>query len=403
MRCRTWCFPPAFLARLAASVGTPALRSTRARMPVPQFCLPVLLILLVLSPLYAAERWKMQFYYNKDQSNLDIRDLKCPSAQRCIAAGVLIERNDHERGSVLVTSDGGKQWSFIDFKDRPLSMFFLNESVGWIAAEHGVWETEESGRAWKKVEGLKKGILRVYFINRSHGYAIGFPNALYETTDGGKTWPRLRAASDVTLAKSEGISYDCIDFLGNHGLILGRVIGPGSERIPVWMDPQQGARRRAPKSMVVGLETFDGGKTWKPATGSAYGILAEMKLAGDGLAVLLFQYKDNFSVPSDVVKVKFGSKPPESVFSEQDRAVTDFLMLPGETFVAAVATPGNSNQVPIPGKLKILRSTNLKVFAEMETDYRAVAQRAVLAAADAHHIWVATDTGMILNLVETQN
>jgi hypothetical protein len=59
----------------------------------------------------AAERWKMQFYYNKDQSILDIRDLQCPSAQRCIAAGVVIEKNDHEKGTVLVTSDGGKQWS----------------------------------------------------------------------------------------------------------------------------------------------------------------------------------------------------------------------------------------------------------------------------------------------------
>src|ERR1700704_3227867 len=161
---------------------------------------------LLLSSLFhidAAERWKMQFYYNKDQSLLDIRDLQCPSVQRCIAAGAIVEKNDHEKGTVLVTNDGGKQWSFVEFKDRPLSMFFLNESVGWIAAEHGVWETEESGRTWKKVEGLKKGIQRIYFTNRSNGYAIGYPNALYQTTDGGKTWPRLAVAPDMELAKSE--------------------------------------------------------------------------------------------------------------------------------------------------------------------------------------------------------
>src|SRR5260370_38905759 len=107
---------------------------------------PLLLPLFLSSPLpsNAAERWKMQFYYNKDQSILDIRDLQCPSAQRCIAAGVIVEKNDRQKGSVLVTSDGGKQWAFVDFRDRPLSMFFLNESVGWIAAEHGVWETDES-------------------------------------------------------------------------------------------------------------------------------------------------------------------------------------------------------------------------------------------------------------------
>src|SRR6266852_1494809 len=216
MRCRTWCFPRMLLVRLAAS----GMHCSRLRKVSGS---ALLLSLFLSSPLLssAAERWKMQFYYNKDQSILDIRGLQCPSVQRCIAAGVIVERNDHEKGSVLVTSDGGKQWSFVDFKDRPLSMFFLNESTGWIVAEHSVWETDESGRTWKRVEGLKKGIQRVYFINRSHGYAIGFPNALYETTDGGKTWPKMAATSDVTLAKSEAISYDCIDFLGDHGLILG--------------------------------------------------------------------------------------------------------------------------------------------------------------------------------------
>src|SRR5258706_534291 len=268
-----------------------------------------LLLPLILSsplPCSGAERWKMQFYYNKDQSILDLRDLQCPSVQRCIAAGVIIEKNDHERGSVLVTSDGGKQWSFVDFRDRPLSMFFLNESVGWIAAEHGVWETDESGRTWKKVEVLKKGIQRIYFIDRSHGYAIGFPNALYETTDGGKTWPRLAATSDVTLAKSEAASYDCIDFLGDHGLILGSVIGPDADRFPAWMDPLQGSRRRERKSLVVGLETYDRGKNWKSTSASAYGNLTEMKLVKDGFLLLLFQYKDSYTVPSDLVKDKFG-------------------------------------------------------------------------------------------------
>jgi hypothetical protein len=399
MRCRTWCFLPAFLARPAASV----MHFSR----FPKMFRPVLLLLLFLSSSVrsrGAERWKMQFYYNKDQANFDIRDLQCPSVQRCIAAGALIEKNEHEKGSVLVTSDGGKQWTFVDFKDRPLSMFFLNESVGWIAAERGVWETDESGRSWKKVDGLKKGIQRIFFVNRSHGYAIGYPNALYETTDGGKTWPKLPATSDVVLAKAESISYECIDFLGDHGLILGRVIGRMDfNRIPAWMDAEPGMRRRG-KSIVVSLETFDGGRTWKSTTHSSYGIPSEMKLTADAFAMVLLEYTQTYNVPSDLVKVKFAVKAAASVFSEHDRAVTDFQMLPnGEAFLAAVATPGNSNQVPVPGKLKILRSKNLKLWIEMDADYRAIAQRAVISAADAHHIWVATDTGMILNLVETKN
>jgi hypothetical protein len=36
----------------------------------------------------------------------------------------------------------------------------------------------------------------------------------------------------------------------------------------------------------------------------------------------------------------------------------------------------------------------------MDVDYRAAAQRAILAAVDARHAWLATDTGMILSLVD---
>ena len=67
--------------------------------------------------------------------------------------------------------------------------------------------------------------------------------------------------------------------------------------------------------------------------------------------------------------------------------------------LVAAEPPGNSPQVPIPGKLKILESRNLKVWEEMDVDYRAVAQSAVIAVADPRHIWVATDTGAILGLV----
>ena len=68
------------------------------------------------------------------------------------------------------------------------------------------------------------------------------------------------------------------------------------------------------------------------------------------------------------------------IFAEKDRAVTDIATLPdGGALLATIEPPGSSNQVPIPGKLKMLRSANLKVWEEMNVDYRAVAQRATIA------------------------
>ena len=56
------------------------------------------------------------------------------------------------------------------------------------------------------------------------------------------------------------------------------------------------------------------------------------------------------------------------------------------------------NWGPVPGKLKVLKSKDLKTWADMEVDYRAVGSNAVLAVVDETHAWIATDTGMILRL-----
>ena len=54
---------------------------------------------------------------------------------------------------------------------------------------------------------------------------------------------------------------------------------------------------------------------------------------------------------------------------------------------------------PIPGKLKVLQSSDLEKWTEMTVDYRAVAHSAIIAGPDENHLWIATDTGMILRLV----
>ena len=58
------------------------------------------------------------------------------------------------------------------------------------------------------------------------------------------------------------------------------------------------------------------------------------------------------------------------------------------------------SEVPIPSKLRMMSSKGLETWLPESADYRAVAMRPTLAAADAHNVWVATDTGMILKRVE---
>jgi hypothetical protein len=357
------------------------------------------LVLLLALPglLAAAERWKIQFFYDKADSGLTIQDLKCPSTSHCVAVGSVEDRKGHAKGALISTRDGGQHWGLTDISDEPISLFFLNDSLGWMATPRGVWSSSDGGQTWKKVEGLKKGILEVYFLNPLHGYAIGFPKAVYETANGGKSWTKL-AAADKPQTGVENVVYECISFQGQNGIIAGNATPLGADETPAWLNPKEVRLHRERKSTLIVLETKDGGANWEPFTASAYGEISQLLIAKEAFVIALFEYHNYYALPSRVYKGKFGTSM-DVIFGERDRAVTDIALLQdGGALIAAVEPPGSSNQVPVPGKLKMLRSANLKVWEEMDVDYRAVAQRAILSAPDADHAWVATDTGMILTL-----
>jgi hypothetical protein len=344
--------------------------------------------------------WKIQFSYQKLDSFLEIRDLTCPSVQRCIAAGVISEKNGHQQGVVVLTSDGGKQWSVEDVKEHPLSLFFLDDSRGWMVTDHGIWSTAESGRTWTKLEAAK-GAVRVHFLDPSHGFAIGFPKMVYETADGGKKWNKL-AAAEQPPTDAKGTVYDCIAFSGQHGVIVGNVV-EADDHAPIWLHQELARYRTEHQTKVAILETFDAGKKWEASTLPIVGSLSQLKFAKDGSAIILVEYTNYFTLPSSVYKTRLRQGGAQTIFEERDRAVTDLAQLPdGTAILASIEPPGSSNQVPIPGKLKMFESANLKVWREMDIDYRAVAQRAILAAVDSRHAWVATDTGMILSLVDAK-
>ena len=141
-----------------------------------------------------------------------------------------------------------------------------------------------------------KDIVRVYFLDPSHGYAIGFPKAVYETTDGGKKWIKLAAASQPTSDPKHTV-YDCIAFRGQHGIILGVV-----ERDQFGAGAAVAVRAAPAESTTVILETLDGGKTWQSSTKTNLGEITQVNLSKEGTIVLLVEYRDNYTLPSSVVE-----------------------------------------------------------------------------------------------------
>jgi hypothetical protein len=165
------------------------------------------------------------------------------------------------------------------------------------------------------------------------------------------------------------------------------------------MDPEGARQRRQLPSLALLLETLDGGKTWKPSTSSILGRIMRYYANAVGKGLVLVEYQNGFDWPSEIYHADNQTQKMVSSFKAKDRVITDIALQPNGTAYAAGMQPsGAVARLPIPGKVVILRSTDLKNWHEMEVDYRAVADRLWLASAPGGSVWAATDTGMILEL-----
>src|ERR1700676_610862 len=146
-------------------------------------------------------KWTLQYFFDQDGKDLRITDLAFPSARRGVAVGAIVDREGRKpQFTSLVTSDGGEHWSLTPLKEFPRSIFFLDESNGWMVTGESLWFTQEAGRSWtrisdqikpdKKLKDAPHGglILRVWFLDAQHGYAAGLQKSVFETHDGGRTW-----------------------------------------------------------------------------------------------------------------------------------------------------------------------------------------------------------------------
>ncbi len=342
----------------------------------------------------------MQFFHDENKSTLTINDLVFPTARRGVAVGY-IEESGRTRGRAVVTSDGGARWTMVPLPRPGLSVFFLNDTLGWVVTPRGIYRTEEGGRSWRRLPRSPRGTLRVWFLDPRHGFAVGLRKSVHETLDGGKSWRPLPAAEEIK-TRAEDTAFSFISFTGPVGYICGSHQPPRSDEgeLPDWLEPEKAVRRREWPSTAILLATRDGGKTWKPSTSSIFGRISRLRQSRDGRALSLVEYQHSFEYPSEVYAIDPLTGGGQPVYKAKDRAVTDAVLVrSGPVYLAATAVTGRLQRTPIPSALHILRSDDMKTWREMEVDYRANARRAVLAAAEGH-VWVATDTGMILKLVE---
>jgi hypothetical protein len=362
--------------------------------------LPTLVCLIA----QAAERhWEIQYSYRQVDSALSINDFLFTSETRGIVCGFTTDRRGKENPLVLTPRDGGALWAETPVKEAGLSLFFLDDSTGWMVTDKGVWETAESGRSWTKLKTAPSGLLRVWFLDKKHGFAAGLEKRVFETTNGGDTWTLLPISAEAQ-GDATYTTYGEIAFSGNNGIISGWNIPPRRGG-PDWMETERAGKRPQLPNLTILLQTIDAGKTWTKSEASLFGQITRISMAPQGVALGLIEYRDEFEYPSEVYRVntrRDGSS--DSVFRDKTRAITDVRTFAesNRALIAGFETEGTIYRSPIPGKLKVLTSDDLENWQEMKVDYRAVAHRAMIAGPDEKHLWIATDTGMILKLVTTE-
>jgi len=365
---------------------------TRRSILTSVFCL-----LTSASPL-CAQKWKLSYFYDKENSSLVINDLQFPSPGRGVAAGYL-EDKGVSKPVTVTTDDGGAHWTVSKLKAVPISLFFLNDKLGWMVTPEGIWRTIDAGREWHELPKSPKLMMKVYFVDEGRGFAIGAHKLAYHTEDGGKTWEPIAAAAEPH-TDPEYTVYNNITFVtAKAGMIDGFSAPPraGDSGKPGWLDAQNTTTRREWPHLSIMLDTRDGGKTWTPSTASMFGRITRGAFLPNGRGLGLIEFTDTFKWPSEVHLIDGTTGKSSIVYNATDRAITDVLLLPSGTgYLAGVEVVGKLQHTPVPRKLKILRSEDLSDWQEMEVDYRATAVRAMLRAAGDGSLWVATDTGMIL-------
>ena len=381
------------------------------------FSIRLLIVSILLSAPAFAERWKIQYFFDEARMRLSIDDLVFPSEKRGIAIGTIFnERENKAKFTTLVTSDGGDNWTQIPQKEHGRSLFFLNENAGWMVTDDAIWFTEESGRSWKKLSEQPKAprksnfrgglIETVWFLDQNRGFAAGYFKTAFATSDGGRTWQPIEAASTPN-SNPLYSAFTRISFAPERlrGMMIGSYSPPQTlsgygRRLPTWMEPETASKRRQVPTLTMLLETRDGGDKWTANTAPLFGTISTLRMQSKE-ALTVFQYNESFEWPAEVYRIDLLTGKSLSVYREKNRRVTDALLFPGSKVVmAAVEPPGKLNSAPIPGKVKFISSTGFAGWKEMDVDYKAEAGRVKISGPDPDHLWAATDTGMILRLVK---
>ena len=182
-------------------------------------------------------------------------------------------------GVVLSSKDGGNTWNGLEaksqLKDTLTQVDFTTPNNGWLASIGKVHYTGSGGDSWRvqhqerAVGENPPGILDLYFVSTTEGWAVGGAGTILHTLNGGK-WERVQTFSEKHLWGVYFVDPEHGWIVGEEGEIM-RTQDGGKQWISQKSDAEQPlfavhfATRQ--NGWIVGtdgliLNTNNGGKTW---------------------------------------------------------------------------------------------------------------------------------------------
>src|SRR5262249_55805194 len=116
--------------------------------------------------------------------------------------GWAVGADSGQTGIIIGTTDGGSSWSAtrLPHKEIPTTVFFVDANNGFIGGAtpppgedegaggpSAILASNDGGQTWQPHYNIPISIYRIFFIDRTDGWAAGSNGVIYRTTDGGRT------------------------------------------------------------------------------------------------------------------------------------------------------------------------------------------------------------------------
>ncbi len=111
--------------------------------------------------------------------------------------------NNTDALTSILKKDDGRGWDsqLAEYSGRLVRIFFLNRELGWAVGDNGlIVATTDGGASWVSQQShTDLGLNDVVFFDEATGVSVGTDGIILRTTDGGAHWDAIRSTPGIII------------------------------------------------------------------------------------------------------------------------------------------------------------------------------------------------------------